>query len=342
MKHDSKATRISDGRVTDSLSRRHFVAGLTAAGIGNFAHANEPAYPIKAVTITIGFPPGTATDVLARMLAEGLSTRLGQPFIVDNRAGMGGSIGASYVARAKPDGYTLVIGATAPISINPHIYPSLSYQPEKDFTPIASLIWIPLLLVTAPSVKADSLQQLIAMARSEPGKLSFASTGNGTTSHLLMEMLTAEANVKLTHIPYKGSAQAQTDIIGGRVTCSFDTLASALPLVRAGKLKALAVSTPQRTSALPNVPTVAEQGFPGFGVVAWTGMLAPKGTPPAVIDQLARALKEINEDPGFREKMIAQGNEVRPQIAKQEFQSFLQHDYDSWGKVVSQFNVKIE
>jgi tripartite-type tricarboxylate transporter receptor subunit TctC len=303
--------------------------------------AQEAAYPNKPATIIVGFPPGTATDVLARLLVDYFGRRFGQSFIVDNRAGMGGAIGAAAVARARPDGYTLLIGATAPISINPHIYANISYKPLTDFAPIGPLAWVPLMLVAPPSLPANDLQQLLEMARQQPSRITFASTGNGTTSHLLMAMLASRAKVQMTHVPYKGSAQAQTDMMATLVSCSFDTLASALPLVRAGKLKALAVSSLERAQAAPNVPTVAEQGFPGFDVVAWTGMLAPAGTPVAVLDRLAAALDMLHKDPEFVAKVTQAGNEIHGGMSREQFTAFIRNDYDRWGKVVREFDVTV-
>lgn len=310
---------------------------LAVAGI---THA-DTAYPSKPITILVGFPPGTATDTVARMLSERLSQRFGQQFIVENRPGAGGSIAAGMGARAKPDGYTLMIGASAPQAINPHIYPNLNYDARKDFSPITLLTWLPYLFVVRPDDPAQNLTEFLAAAKAKPNELSYATTGIGTTSHLATSVLLSKAGVSMIHVPYKGSAQAQTDIIGGRTQASFDTMMSSLAMVRSGRLKALAVSTPTRASTLPDVKTVAEQGFPGFDMGAWLGLIAPAGLPPAIQDKLAAEVNTILQDPGLRDKLTDMGAQVRTTATPAEFGAMMKKDYDSWGKIVREFNVKI-
>ena len=312
-----------------------------AAGAATPAMAQE-AYPSRTVNIVIGFPPGSATDGLARMLADRLSAQLGQQFVVINRPGMGGGIGAGSVARADPDGYTLLVGATAPISINPHVYPNTNYDPLKDFEPIGPLAWVPMMLVAGPGVEATTLAELLSAAKKKPGLITFASSGNGTTSHLTMEILSSQAGVEFSHIPYKGSAQSQVDIISGQVGFAFETLASSLTMAKAGKLKPLGVSSSNRNHLFPDVPTVAEQGFPDFDIVAWTGLFAPAGTPAPILDKLADALSTATAEPKFKEDVMRAGNEVRAAIPRAEFAAFLKKDYERWGDAVKKFNVKTD
>lgn len=306
---------------------------------GSVAQAQEK-YPSKPVTIVVGFPPGTATDTVARLVGEKLSQRLGQQFIVDNRPGAGGSIGAGIGARAKPDGYTIMIGASAPQAINPHIYSKLSYDARKDFSPIGLLVWLPYLFVVAPDNPAKDLNGWLENARRNPSSVNYGTSGIGTTSHLVMSVLLSRAGVTMSHVPYKGSTQVQTDIIGGQVNATFDTMVSLLPMVKGGKLKALAVSTPKRTELLPNVPTVAEQGFPGFDMGAWLGLVAPAGVPAEIRNKLATEVNAILAEPETRKKLTQLGAEVRTSSSPEEFDGFLKREYEDWGKIVHEFNVK--
>lgn len=301
----------------------------------------QDAYPSRPVTLLVGFPPGTATDTVARLLGERLAARLGQPFVVDNKPGVGGSMAAGIAARAKPDGYTLLVTASAPMGINPHLYGNrLQYDPRKDFAAISALTWLPYVLVTQPSFPASNLQQLIELARKKPGGITFATIGNGTTSHLVMAVLGARGNFPATQVPYKGSSQAQTDVIGGQVDVTFDTQLSSLAMVRAGRLKALAVSTPTRTEALPDVPTVSEQGLPGYDMGAWLGLVAPAGIPLEIQNRLAKEIAEILNEPAFKAKIAVTGGEVRSSESPQAFAAFLRKDYEDWGRIVREFNVK--
>jgi tripartite-type tricarboxylate transporter receptor subunit TctC len=214
----------------------------------------------------------------------------------------GGSLGAAAAAKAAPDGYTLLMSATAPMSINPHLYAKLTYDPQKDFAPIGLTSWLSYVLVVRPEFGVATLPELLARARANPGQISFASIGNGTTSHLLMTLLAQRTDTRFNHIPYKGSAQSQTDVMGGQVDMTFDTLVSLMPHVKTGRLKALAVSSLNRSAFAPTVPTVAEQGVPGFDAGAWLGLLAPAGTPKPIVDKLNRELNQILEEPETRKQ----------------------------------------
>lgn len=312
-------------------------ATLSATGA---AQAQEAPYPAKPVTILVGFPPGTATDTVARMLGERLAQRMGQQFIVENKPGAGGSIAAGLGARAKPDGYTLMIGASAPQAINPHVYPNLNYDARKDFAPIGLITWLPYLFVVGPDNPARNLTEFLAAVKARPGQYTYATTGVGTTSHLVTSVLLSKAGAAMVHVPYKGSSQAQTDIVGGRTYATFDTMVSSLAMVKGGRLKALAVSTPERVPMLPDVPTVAEQGFPGFDMGAWLGLIAPAGIPPAIQERLARELNTVLADPAVRDKLADLGAQVRTTASPARFGAMMKSEYESWGNVVREFNVK--
>lgn len=304
------------------------------------ALAQDAPYPAKPVTILVGFPPGTATDTVARMLSERLAQRMGQQFIVENKPGAGGSIAAGLGARAKPDGYTLMIGASAPQAINPHVYPNLNYDARKDFAPIGLITWLPYLFVVSPDNPARDLKGFLAAAKAKPGQLTYATTGMGTTSHLVTAVLLSKAGATMVHVPYKGSSQGQTDIVGGRTTATFDTMVSSLAMVKSGRLKALAVSTPERVAMLPDVPTVAEQGFPGFDMGAWLGLIAPAGIPPAIQERLAREMNAVLADTAVRDKLGELGAQVRTTPTPAAFGAMMKSEYDAWGAIVSEFKVK--
>lgn len=319
------------------------LALLLAAPLGAFgsaAWADDAAYPNKPVTILVGFPPGTATDTVARMLAERMAQRMGQQFIVENKPGAGGSIAAGLGARAKPDGYTLMIGASAPQAINPHVYPNLNYDARKDFAPIGLITWLPYLFVVSPDNPAQNLTEFLAAAKAKPNQLTYGTTGIGTTSHLVTSVLLSKAGATMVHVPYKGSSQAQTDIVGGRTTATFDTMVSSLAMVKSGRLKALAVSTTERVPMLPAVPTVAEQGYPGFDMGAWLGLIAPAGIAPAIQDRLSREMNTVLQDAALQGKLADLGAQVRTTATPADFGAMMKNEYESWGNVVREFNVK--
>ena len=263
-----------------------FVLSLASVQAQNLAN-----FPEKNVTIIVGFPPGTATDTVARILAERFATKFGKPFIIENRPGQGGSLGAAAAAIAPPDGYTLLLSATAPFATNPHLYKKLPYDPRKSFAPIGLVSWLPYVMVTNPKSGIMSVQDLIDKAKADPLKYTYASIGNGATSHLLMSMFTSQAGIKMVHVPYKGSSQSQTDVIGGQVDVTFDTVLTLAPHIKAGKLRALATGGLTRTALLPEVPTLDELGVKGFNGGAWLGLFAPAVTPKALVE---RFHKELN------------------------------------------------
>ena len=306
------------------------------------AHAQDAAsWPSKPVSVVVGFPPGTATDSVARVLADRFTTRLGQSFVIDNKPGQGGSVGAAAVAKAKPDGYTLVVSATAPMSINPYVYPRLTYDPVKDFAAVGIHNWLPYAIVVNANSKIHSYQDLKAAVSADPGKMTYASIGNGTTSHLIMLLLQQRTGMKLTHVPYKGSSQAQTDLIGGQVDLTFDTVVSLMPHIKSGKLRPLAVSTLKRSPMLPDVPTLHELGVSNFEVGAWLGLLAPAGTPRPIIDKLNQELNLALDDEGVRNKLMGMGSEIL-KSTPDEFTAFIRKENERWSKLVRDTGAQVD
>jgi tripartite-type tricarboxylate transporter receptor subunit TctC len=306
------------------------------------AHAQDPAtWPSKPVTFVVGFPPGTATDSVARVLADRFTARLGQSFVIDNKPGQGGSVGAAAAAKAKPDGYTFVVSATAPMSINPYVYPRLTYDPIKDFAPVGIHTWLPYAIVVNASTPIQTYQDLKNAATADPGKMTYASIGNGTTSHLIMMLLQQRTGMKLTHVPYKGSSQAQTDLIGGQVDLTFDTVVSMMPHIKSGKLRPLAVSTLKRSPMLPDTPTLHELGVNQFEVGAWLGLLAPAGTPKPIIDKLNQELNLALDDDTVRSKLMGMGSEIL-KSTPEEFGAFIRKENERWSKLVRETGAKVD
>ncbi len=323
------------------MIKRHFVKRVLVAVAATLTMTTAIAadYPTKPITIVVGFPPGTSTDSVARILANKMSKDLGQPFIVENKPGVGGSLGAGLVAKAKPDGYTLVLSATAPMNINPHVYKSLPYDASSDFEPVGQTTWLPYILVINNTKGIKTFKDLIAYAKSNPDKLTFASIGQGTTSHLLMELLMKETGTKMVHVPYSGSTQSQTDVIGGNVDMTFDTVVSAMPHVKSGKLNALAVSVAERAKLAPDTPTIQEQGIPNFNMGAWLGIFAPKGTPKEIVDKLHTELNKTLKDKDTNDKLVALGSEVVMSDSPEAFGKMVQENYGTWGKIVKDAGV---
>jgi tripartite-type tricarboxylate transporter receptor subunit TctC len=304
------------------------------------AAAQASDFPNKAIRIVVPFPPGGATDAAARLVAVKMAEHWGQPVLVDNRAGAGGNVGSELVAKSPADGYTLVMGVTGSHAINTSLYTKMPYDPVADFVAISQVAVVPNVLVVHPSVPAKNLAELMALAKKEPGKLNYASLGNGTAAHLGMEMLKSEAGVDITHVPYKGSAPAVSDLLAGQVQMMVDGLPSALPHVKAGKLRAIAITSLHRAPSLPDLPTIAET-YPGFYADAWSGLFAPKGTPQPMVDKLSAEVQRILKLPEVREKLAALGAE--PVGSTQaEFAAHVKKEIGKWAKVVKTSGAKVD
>jgi len=291
------------------------------------------AYPTKPIRIVVTYAPGGNTDTAARIVSSYLSENLGQPFIIDNRGGAGGVVGTEIVARAVPDGYTLLFGTSAGLSINPQLQPKLPYNVERDFAPISLVLINPQLMVASPGLPAATVGEFLKLARAQPGKINYASVGVGSPGHLAMELLKIMASIDIVHVPYKGSAPAVLDLIGGSVSVLFSSVPVMLQHVKAGRLKALAVGSATRTAAAPDIPTVAEAGVPGFEYTVWYGLLAPSGTPRAIVARLNEAVVQSLRLPRLEQQLRAQGSESRPSSAE-EMTRFMKAEQARWARVV--------
>ncbi len=322
------------------LTRRDtLTAGLIGLALAIAGPAQAQTWPSQNIRLVVPFPPGGSTDVLARRLAEGLRERLGQTVIVENRGGAGGTIGSEFVAKSAPDGYTLLMGVTGSHGVAPSLYPNLGYQPQRDFAPISLLVSAPLVLVVNPEVPAKTLKDFIALAKAQPDTLTYGTPGNGTSMHLTGVTFDLQAGTKLIHVPYKGSAGALTDLLSGQIKSMFGDLLVVLPQIRAGKINALAVTSKDRNPLLPDVPTMAEAGLPGFEVLSWQGLFAPAGTPPAVVERLSKEVRAVMESKDVKEFFAAQGFLVGA-TTPAEFTAFVGSEVKRWGEIVKAGNVK--
>lgn len=301
----------------------------------------ESAWPSRPIKLVDPFPAGGPVDIVARLVAQHLGERLGEQIIVDNRPGAGGTLGTDAVARSAADGYTLLLGSSATHGINVSLYPSLPYDPLKDFAPISLVARIVHVIVVNPAVPAHSMKELIALARAQPGQIYFGSPGNGTNMHLVCEMLKARFDINMVHVPYRGGPPAMQDLLAGRVQMMCDFLPQSLPQIRAGKLRALAVTGPARAPQLPDVPTMAEADIPDFVTTAWLGLFAPAGTPPAITDRLYRELIAIDSDAEYRKRTIEAGAE-NVTMPPTEFAAFEAAEIQRWREVVRISGAKID
>ncbi|WP_033535303.1 Bug family tripartite tricarboxylate transporter substrate binding protein [Bordetella trematum] len=321
------------------LRRLGLTTALGASLLGGAAHA---AFPDKPVTLVVPFPPGGPTDAMARRLAEGLKDELGQTVVVENRGGAGGNIGSEYVARAKPDGYTLLFGTSGPLAINVSLYKDQGYDPRTSFTPITRIGHLPNILVVHPSVAASNVQELIAEAKKKPDALSYASSGNGASSHLAGVLFNRMANTQLLHIPYKGTGPALNDLVGGQVSMSFTDILTALPFVESGKLRPIGLASAERSASLPDLPTLSEQGLSGYDVSVFFGIVAPKNTPPEVVERLNKAFVKAMDAPAVNETLTRQGIVPASDRSPQGLQQFIEAEVDKWGKVIREADISID
>ena len=303
--------------------------------------AAEQPYPSRPIRLVVPFPAGGPLDVIARAIGQKLSIAWGQPVIIDNRPGAGGNIGADLVAKSAPDGYTILEGALSTHAVNVSLYTKMPYDPIKDFAPITLVAVTPNVLVLNPSVRANSVPELISYARANPGKLAFGSGGNGSAGHLAGELFKTEAKVDMVHVPYKGAASAMQDLLGGQIQLMFDNLASSMQQVRAGKLKALAVTTAKRSPLVPDLPTLAETGLPGFDIYTWWGFLAPAGTPKEIIAKWNAEVTRILDTPEMRAYFAQQGAEPSP-TSPEQFTALIQSEIPKYAKIIKASGAKVD
>ncbi|WP_103018444.1 Bug family tripartite tricarboxylate transporter substrate binding protein [Alicycliphilus denitrificans] len=322
------------------MQRRDFMAAAALAGLAPaWAQAGYPAKPVRMI---VPFPPGGPTDVMGRTAAKAMGDRLGQQFVVENKAGAGGNIGTDAVAKAAPDGYTIGLTAISSLAIAPHLYGSVPFNVEKDFVPISLVGTTPCALVIHPAAPFSDLKGMVAYAKANPGKLSYATSGIGTSNHLAAELLQSVAGIQLTGVPYKGSSQIVPDLLSGTVMMSMESsLATTLQHVRAGKLKAIAVTSPQRSRALPDVPTVAESGYPGFEVETWFGLVAPAGTPQAIVARLHEAWAAGSAAPEARAAFDNISGNLRV-TTPQQFAEFIRAENRRWGDLIRKLGIKAD
>ncbi len=326
----------------DVGSLRWVIASLAALLVITFTPPSfAQDYPARPITLVVPYAAGGGNDVMARIVADKMSVALGQPIVIENRGGAGGSIATRAVAHADPDGYTLGLGGTGTLAIDPTLYPNAGYDPRKDFAPVGLIATSALVVLVNPQVPAKTIPELIDLAKREPGQLTFASAGVGSGIHLGAELFAYMAGIKLTHIPYKGSAPALTDLIGGHVSIYFSSLPPAIGLVKDGKARALAVTGPTRSSIFPDLPTVAEAALPGYAAVLHYGIVAPARTPKPVVDRLAAALRTAIASPDVQQKIATDGAEVMG-MSPQEYAADIDHEEAKWSDIVKRSGAKAE
>ncbi|KNY09695.1 LacI family transcriptional regulator [Achromobacter piechaudii] len=330
--------RMPRRKVLGMLAVLAGAAGLVAAP----AFAQDAGnFPTRPVTIVVPFPAGGATDITARLVAEGLSKKWGQAVVIENKPGAGGNVGSEYVARAAPDGYTLVLGVTGSHGINTSLYKNMRYDPIKDFEAVTQATLYPNAIIVNNDVPANNLQELIALLKKPDAHYSYGSDGNGTASHLGMELIKNQGKFEISHIPYRGSAPMVTDLLGGQIQVGITGLPAVQAYAKSGKLKIIALTTANRFASAPDYPTVAEQGFAGYAAPPWSGFFAPKGTPKALVEKISADMRDVMSDPKAKEKMIAAGSEFTPSTPEQ-FQAFVQKEIAKWAEAVKISGARID
>jgi tripartite-type tricarboxylate transporter receptor subunit TctC len=323
------------------MKKLHTLVFALLSGTTLHSLALAQGYPSKPIRIVVPFPPGGATDIIARAVGADLTRQWGQAVPIENRAGAGGNLGADAVAKSAPDGYTLVMATVGTHAINMSLYSKMPYDTVKDFAPVSLVAAVPNILVVHPSVPAKSVKELIDLARAKPGEINFASSGNGTSIHLSGELFKTMTGVQMTHIPFNGSGPAMASLLGGQTTVMFDNMPSALPHVRAGKLRALAVTTITRAPATPELPTIAESGLAGFDASSWFGILGPAGTPREIVTKLSAAIAGGLKNPEMRDRLSSQGA-APVGSTPEEFAAHIQSEIVKWAKVVKASGAKLD
>ena len=328
-----------------SLTRRHVLGVALSASaclVSGAALSQQATYPSRPVRLIVPFTPGGTTDIFARLVGEKLSQSLGQQFVIENRGGAGGNIGTDAVAKADPDGYTLVMGTVGTHAINPSLYTKMPYDALTDFAPVAYVAGVPNLMVVSPKkVKATTVEEFIAEAKATPGKMTMASSGNGTSIHLSGELFKQMTGIEMPHVPYRGSGPAVNDLIGGQVDVMFDNLPSSIEQVRSGNLRALAVTSSKRSPAIPDKPTLAEAGLPGFEASSWFALFAPKGTPPEITSKLNQEVRKALETPELQKRFADLGGEIQS-MRPDELMAYVKSEHEKWAKVVKASGAKVD
>ncbi|HYK15406.1 MAG TPA: tripartite tricarboxylate transporter substrate binding protein [Burkholderiales bacterium] len=320
---------------------KNFLMTIAAGALAFIGAVHAQSYPSKSIRYVVPYAPGGSTDIVARVLALKLSEAMGQQVVVDNRPGAGGAIGADIVAKSPPDGYTMVTAVTSIMAINQFLYRKLPYDPEKDFAPVTQVGSLPLILVIHPSLPAKNVREFIAIAKAKPGQLNYGSSGVGTATHMTTELFKAMAGVDLVHIPYKGSGQVMGDVIGGQLALIFDQIVSSLPHVQGGKLRMLAITSAKRFPSLPDLPTIAESGVPGYESISWAGVAVPAGTPKEIVARLHAEIVKVLAMPDIRERFLRDGIETIGSTPEQ-FSEHIRRERIKWAKVVKDSGAKAD
>lgn len=338
--HESAQPRTRRSTIVIAVTTVAVLGAAVTAGVVGVATPAQAAFPEKPIRIVVPFAPGGGTDMIARVVAEGMSKDLGKPIIVENKPGAGTIIGSDYVAKSDPDGYTMVI-ATFAHAVNPSMMPKMPFQTDKAFAPVVLIGHSPNVLVVRADRPYKNVADILAAAKAQPGKLTFGSQGNGTSAHLAGELFKLNGKVNLTHVPYRGAGPAITDMLGGQIDMMFGTVAAVSPFIHTGKMRAIAVTTAERAPAIPNVPTIAESGLPGYAAESWYGLYVPAGTPPAIVARLNASAKRAVQSPVFQKRVAAEGLTVTAGEPA-ELDKYVRAETVRWSQVVRSANIKAE